>query len=65
MHEVARSAAGRVHQRLAVATPWTIVSWLTSPHEDLHGWTPLEGLRKECVDEVLALARRTARSMAA
>jgi hypothetical protein len=50
----------------AVATPWTIASWLTSPHEDLHGgWTPLEGLRKECVDEVLALARRTARSMAA
>lgn len=49
----------------AVATAWTIASWLTSPQPSLDGAAPLERLRAGGVDVVLAAARRTARSMAA
>lgn len=49
----------------AVASAWTIASWLTSPQPSLNGAAPLERLRAGGVDVVLAAARRTARSMAA
>lgn len=48
-----------------VATAWTTASWLTSPHPDLGGARPVDALREGRADEVVALARRTARSLAA
>ncbi len=48
----------------AVATAWTIASWLTSPHDHLDGSTPMEALHDERAEEVVALARRTARALA-
>lgn len=49
----------------AVATAWTTASWLTSPTAALDGQTPAQALRRGAADPVLALARRTARAMAA
>jgi len=46
-----------------VTTPWTTASWLTSPAMELDDRTPLEALREGTVDEVLALARRTAAAL--
>ncbi len=48
-----------------VATSWTIASWLMSPQPAWNGATPVSRLRDGEVDEVLAAARRMARSLAA
>jgi hypothetical protein len=47
-----------------VATSWTIASWLTSPHAELDGDRPIDALRAGRVQNVVSLARRTARSLA-
>lgn len=46
----------------AVATPWTIASWLTSRQPDT-GHTAMELLRAGHVDEVVTAARRSANQM--
>jgi len=46
-----------------VATSWTIASWLTSPAVELGDRTPLEALRDNHGDRVLALAERFARAL--
>lgn len=46
----------------AVATPWTVASWLTSRQPDT-GTTAMELLRADKVDEVLTAARRSANGM--
>ncbi|MGH3440556.1 MAG: antitoxin Xre/MbcA/ParS toxin-binding domain-containing protein [Nitriliruptorales bacterium] len=51
--------------RPAVETEWTVASWLTSPQPDLNGRRPLNLLRERQMEEVLAAARRAARSLAA
>lgn len=48
-----------------VATPWTIASWLTSPHDYLDGARPIDALRAGRVHEVATLARRAAQALAA
>lgn len=47
-----------------VETPWTIASWLTSPHRALEGARPLDALRAGAVDEVVAMAEQTAAALA-
>lgn len=47
-----------------VTTPWTIASWLTSANGELDGVRPIEALRDGHVEEVVALARRTAGNLA-
>ena len=44
----------------AVATSWTIASWLTSPQADLDGATPLEQLNRGQVTPVVRAACRAA-----
>ena len=52
--------------RPAVATEWTIASWLTSPNVDLGGDTPVEGLRSHRrVEAVTTAARRFEQALAA
>lgn len=46
----------------AVATSWTIASWLTSPQPDT-GHSAMELLRAGRVDDVVAAARRSASRM--
>jgi hypothetical protein len=48
-----------------VTVPWTVASWLTSPQPSWDGARPLDRLRAGEVDEVVAAARRMARSLAA
>jgi hypothetical protein len=48
-----------------VETSWTIASWLASPQPSSQGQRPLDRLRAGEIDEVLAAARRMARTMAA
>lgn len=48
-----------------VATPWTIASWLTSSNAKLGGTSPIDALRAGRIDEVVALAHRAARDLAA
>lgn len=48
-----------------VATSWTIASWLTSAQADFDGIRPIDALRDGRVEEVVALARRVARVLAA
>lgn len=49
----------------AMATTWTIASWLTSPQPSLDGDRPLDRLRAGDVTPVAAAAARAARAMAA
>lgn len=49
----------------AVASAWTIASWLTSPQPSWDGARPLDRLRAGEVDDVVAAARRMAQGMAA
>lgn len=49
----------------AVASTWTIASWLTSPQPVFDGASALERLRAGEVDQVVAAARRTGRSISA
>lgn len=49
----------------AVATRWTIASWLTSPQPSLEGDRPVDRLRAGDLDAVVAAATRAARAMAA
>lgn len=49
----------------AVETAWTVASWLTTPHPQLDGHRPMEALREGRTEEVVALARRTGRALAA
>lgn len=49
----------------AVASPWTIASWLTSEQPSLGGQRPLDRLRAGDTEAVLAEARRMARAMVA
>jgi len=49
----------------AVASSWTIASWLTSPQPAWQGARPLDRLRSGEVDDVAAAARRMALSLAA
>ncbi len=45
----------------AVETPWTVASWLTSPHEALDGRSPAECLADgHSAEEIADLARRSA-----
>lgn len=48
-----------------VATPWTIASWLTSSNAELGGTSPIDALRAGRIDEVVVLAHRAARDLAA
>jgi hypothetical protein len=47
----------------AVATHWTIVSWLTSSQPDLDGDRPIDRLHRGDVTLVVAAARRTAAAL--
>lgn len=47
----------------AVATNWTIASWLTSPADDLNQRSPLDALRSGEIEAVAALARRFAAAL--
>ncbi|MFU8878105.1 MAG: hypothetical protein ACNA7E_08175 [Wenzhouxiangellaceae bacterium] len=47
----------------AVTSAWTTASWLTSPAAELDGRTPIEALRSDEHETVLALARRTAAAL--
>lgn len=48
-----------------VATPWTVASWLTSGNAQLDGLRPIDALRAGRIDEVVTLAHRAARDLAA
>jgi hypothetical protein len=48
-----------------VETSWTIASWLASPQPSWQGQRPLDRLRAGETEEVVAAARRMARTMAA
>jgi hypothetical protein len=47
-----------------VLEPLSTASFLTAPHRDLNGATPVERLRAGDVDEVLRVTRRLARTAA-
>lgn len=49
----------------AVATSWTIASWLTSPQPSWDSARPLDRLRAGEINQVLGAARRMARTMVA
>lgn len=49
----------------AVATPWTIASWLTSPQPTLDDQRPVDLLRDRQIDPVVTAARRFAAALAA
>lgn len=65
LRHLPRVLAAAGHDPERTTSGWTVATWLTTPHPDLGHRSPLEVLRADHVDPVLALAGDVAHALGA